>query len=257
MNETENNQPVAEPTTARVETVEKRKTPIVGFTAAILVAVVIIVGVLYVLEKEGRSSTTLFSSIIGSQQVGAVVAAVNGEEITAGKLSSSIQQFNQVAVSQGIDITNPEAQQNIRSQALDVLINTTLMKQAARDRGITVSEDDVSARIGVIREDLGGEEVLAERMEVLGIGQEQLVSDINDELLIERLLEQIFSETDVAVSDEEVVAVYEGAGGAEAGLPPLEDVRGEIEAQIVSTKEQGAIDGYLTALREGASIEIK
>lgn len=258
MSEQEEKQPVVEQeeTTPAVATASTKKSAFVRYVTAVIVVAIIILGALYLLEKEGRSTTNIFSSLIEKQEAKAVVAVVNDEEIANAQLETSIQQFAQVAAAQGVDTSTPEAQSEIRAQALEVLINTELLKQAAEEKGIEVTDEDVSARMEVITTDIGGAEILAERMEALGIEEAQLRSDIKDELLIQQLLDTIFAEQDMTVAEDEISAVYEDAGGAEAGLPALEEVRDEVEAQIIASKEQAAIDEYLRALKAEATIEV-
>lgn len=242
---------------AAVAATSEKKLSIKGYAVAIGAVAVILLGVLYLLEKEDRSSTNFFSSIIESQEANTVVAVVNGEEIINSELSTSIQQFGQAAAAQGVDLTDPDAQVEIRSQALDVLINTELLKQDAEKRGIVVTDEVVDERLESIKVEIGGEEVLTERMNELGIGTEKLFQDIKAELLISELLDLVFSEANLEVTEEEVNSVYENAGGTEAGLPSLEEVRGQVEAQIMSSKEQAAIDDYLAVLKDEADIEIQ
>ncbi len=224
---------------------------------AVVVVVIIILGVLYVMEKEGRSSTTLFTGLIERQEASRTVATVNGVEIINSDLQRSVQQFSQVAVAQGVDTTSADAQAEIENQALEVLINTELLKQEAASRGLTVTEEEVADRLSNITTEIGGEEVLAERMSSLGIETDQLMSDINDELLIQKLLEGVFAEKDIQITEEEVLSVYEGAGGAAAGLPALEEVREQVEAQLIASKEQTIIDELLASLKGTAAIEIE
>jgi len=225
---------------------------LLSFLAVALVALVVV----YQLEKEGRSGTSFFSSFIEKQESNKVVAVINGEEIINKDLETSINQFGQMAAAQGLDITTEENRAGIRQQSLDVLINTELLKQSARNRGISVSAEEVENRIEEIRIELGGEEILSGRMAELGIDMTKLRSDIMDEILIQTLLEEIFAEEDIQISDEEVLAVYEEAGGAEAGLPEIEQVRAQIIAQLKSSKEQGIVDSYLMQLRADADINI-
>jgi len=263
MSESENNQPTtervetpSETTTSTVETNRKHTTPVKGYVTAVVIVTLLIFGVLYFLEKEGRSSTTIFSALIEKQQSNQVVAVVNDEDITSGKLQTSIRQFSQMAASQGVDTSDPEAQARIKEQSLEVIVNTTLLKQAATKRGIVVSDEEVEERINTIRTDLGGDEMLTQRMAEVGISEDQLVRDIKDELLIQQLLDILFTEAEIVVTEEEILAVYEGAGGEAAGLPALAEVRGEVEAQVIASKEQVVIDEYLTTLRAEATIEI-
>ena len=108
-----------------------------------------------------------------------------------------------------------------------------------------------------IESEIGGAEVLQSRIDELGLTRAELREDIQEEILIQTLLDGIFSEADVSVTEEEIQEVYDAAGGVEAGLPPLEEVREQIEAQVRGTKEQVVIDEYLNELKAEADIEIK
>lgn len=269
MNENETKQPEKEP---RVDTVEDstvsttespsaspastKQSSYKGYVAAVVIVALVILGVLYLLEKEGRSSTSIFSSAIENQDGSSLVAVVNGEEIISSDLDTSIQQFEQAAQAQGLDINSTTTQAEIQEQALQVLVNTTLLKQEAAEQEIAVDDEAVAERIAIVQSDIGGEEALAERMATLGISEERLQKDIRDELLIQQLLDEVFADADITVTEEEIAAVYASAGGEEAGLPALEEVRPQVEAQIIASKEQEAIDAYLAELREVAQIEI-
>ncbi len=233
-----------------------KKSNVKLYVAAIVAVVVIILGALYLMEKEGRSSTNIFAGLLAKQEANAVVATVNGEEIVNSQLNTSIQQFSQAATAQGVDISSPDVQREIRSQALEVLVNTELLKQAAEEQGVAVTDEEVTERLNTITNDIGGEEVLAERMEVLGINPDQLQSDIKDEITIQKLLNIIFVDAGVSVSEEEISEVYDNAQGAGAELPALEEVRVQVEAQLKASKEQAAIDDYLSTLKAEAEIEI-
>jgi len=222
------------------------------YIGAALVVSVMILGVLFLMEKEGRSSTHLFTSIISKT----AVAEVNGEKITQADLAASVAQFKQMAVSQGVDVTSPEAMVEIKKQALDVLINTELLKQRASEKGLSITDEEVASRLEEIKVQVGGEEVLIARMTELGIDQNKLQQDIKDELLIQKLLDAVFAEKNIEITEEEILAAYNGAGGAEAGLPPIEDVRGEIESQLRSPKEQETVNDLLVELKSEADVQI-
>ena len=234
----------------------KRKT--IALIGAVVVVVVIIVGVLYLLEREGRVSTGLFDSVIAQQEAGAVVAVVNGQEIVGSDLQTSVAQFQQAAAAQGVDSSSEQAQAEIRAQALEVLVNTELLKQEAVAQGIEVSDQEAVERLATIEEELGGAEVLAERMATLGLDEEQLQSDVRDEILIQELLDTVFAEAEIEVTEEEVNAVYDNASAGAAGseLPPLEEVRTQIETQIITSKEQQIVDEFISTLRADADIEL-
>lgn len=250
----ENTAPEVPSEAPKKETSKKSMTKV--YIGSLVFVLIIILGVLFLLEKEGRSSTHLFTSIIASQEANKVVAIVNGQEILNSELDTSIEQFQQIATAQGMDITDADVSAEIKKQALDILINTLLLKQKAIEKGISISDEEVTERLAAITEDLGGEEALKERMVELEIEEEKLKSDVRDELLIQSLLDDFFAEKGVEVSDEEIEAMYETAGGEEAGLPSLEEARDLIKNQIVANKEQAVIDESLATFREEAEIEI-
>jgi FKBP-type peptidyl-prolyl cis-trans isomerase (trigger factor) len=239
-----------------VESSPQKKSKVGLYIAAIVIVVMTLLIVLFMLEKEGRSSTGIFDAYFATQENSIVVAVVNGEEITGSDLNTSIQQFNQAAVAQGIDTSSPEVVTDIRSQALDVLVNTTLLKQAAQEQGIEISAEETAQRLETIQADIGGAEALQARIAELGLTQADLEEDIKEEIVIQTLLDTLFAEAEIVVTDEEIQGVYDAAGGADANLPPLEEVRDQVEAQIRSSKEQEVIDAYLSTLKAEAEIQI-
>jgi len=258
--ETEVNE-VAEVDTEAISTEESKevvrpKTKLKLYLGSFLIVLVIILVILFQLEKEGRSSTNIFGSIIASQEAGRVVATVNSKDILNSELQVSIEQFTQMATAQGLDIANESIQAEIKNQSLEVMVNTELLKQEAVNTGIEVSDEDVTNRLQQIIGELGGEELLDERMLSLGISRDELQSDIREELLIQGLLDNEFAEAETLVTEEEVALVYEEASAGGTDLPALEEVRSQIEAQIIASKEQGIIDTLIADLREQSEINI-
>jgi SurA N-terminal domain len=226
------------------------------YTVATLVLVLIaLLALMYALEANGKLNTGLFDGVQKQVSKHTAAATVNNEKISNYDLTMSMTQLTSGAAAQGADVTDPAVQTEIKTQALEMLINTELLKQEAANRGISVSEDDVNTRLETLKTDVGGEDVLNERMAEFGINQKTLLRDIKNELTIQKLLDEVFKEKSVVVTEEEIVAFYDQAGGAEAGLPGLDEVRAQIETQLKATKEQGVVTAYLEELRGKATIE--
>lgn len=223
---------------------------------AVVIVVVALAGILYALEKDGRVNSNVFSSIIDKQEAQAGVAVVNGETITESELAVASTQLAQAAAQQGADPTDPAVQASIREQALDLIIGTTLLTQTAEAQGVTVADQEVEERLAAIEADAGGAEVLATRMQEFGITMETLEADIRSELIISKLLDTVVTDEDTVITDEEITAAYEGAGGSGVELPPLEEVRTQIETQLQQAKGESVIDEYVGQLRADADIEI-
>ena len=245
-----------EPTPGPVEGAATTTRSLKLIIVSVLVVVVALAGILYALEKDGRVNSNVFSGIIDSQQTQTGVAVVNGETITESELAVASTQLAQAAAAQGADPADPTIQATIRSQALDLMIGTALLTQTAEAQGVTVPDEEVAERLVAIEADAGGAELLATRMQEFGITMESLESDVRSELVISQLLDSIVTDEDTVVTEAEIVAAYEEAGGSGVELPPLEEVRTQIETQLQQVKGQSVIEAYVEQLRANADIEI-
>jgi hypothetical protein len=224
----------------------------------IVIVVIALLVVLFQLERQDRVGTNVFGSMIAALEANAPIATVNGDDIRMADLESGIEQLTQAAIQQGFDTTDLEVQAEVRSQAIDMMINTKLLEQEAVKNDITINEEAVNARINELAEAAGGQEALLERLAEFEIDEAQLRTDVQEELTIRALLDTVFSDAGTAVTEEEIVAVYQNALAANGDqpLPPLADVSAQIEQQLQQTKEQEAIETYVQRLRAGADIAI-
>jgi hypothetical protein len=225
-------------------------------TLAVLLVVIILIALTYMMETQGRLQTGIFDGVNKYLSTKKVVATVNDGKVTQRDLDISVSQIGAGVALQGVDVADPEIKEKIRLQAIDMLINTELLKQEATARAIVITDEDVENRLEALRTDVGGEEVLQERMKEFNIDDKTLRRDIRSELTIKALLDAVFTEKNIAVSDKEITDMYEAAGGAGADLPPLADVRAEIEAQIRTTKEQEIVTAFVKELRDKATVEV-
>ena len=225
----------------------------------VIVVVLTLLVVLFQLERQDRVGTNVFGGMIAALEANTPVAIVNGERLMAEDLSAGVEQLEQAAAAQGLDLNDPAVRTEIDTQAREMLVNTTLLKQAAAAGGIIIEESAVTARIDELAASAGGLDLLLERLQEFGITQEQLTLDITEELTIRALLDEVvFAELDLAISEAEITFVYQGAvdaNGAE-NIPPLEEVRDQIAAQLSQAAEQAALDTYLQTLRADADIEL-
>ena len=236
----------------------KAKRFVLMYKYTILAVILVLIGLLgftYIMEKEGRIDTGIFDGLGNLTAAYTTVVKVNDEKITQKELNVSMSQLELGAAAQGVDIADPKIKDQIQTQALDMLVNTELLKQEAKARGIKITTEDVDNRLTSLKEEIGGEEVLTERMMQFGVDEKTLRHDIENELTIQSLLDQVFAEKGLEVTEEEIVAFYDEAGGEKGGLPKLEEVRAQIEAQLKSSKEQEAVTGYIEELRAKATIE--
>lgn len=219
-------------------------------TLIVVGAVVVALAVVAMWYFGGFGSSNSATGIADNQ----VVATVNGVDIVGSDLATSISQITATAQLQGIDTTDPSVQSEIQNQAIEMLINTEVLEQEATDRGIVITEADVEARLDALVQEIGSEEALEERMVALGIDEETLEADVQSELMIQELLNQVFAEEGVEVTEEEVQELYQATTGGGAEAPALEEIRAQIEAQIRASKEQAIVDGFIAELRSEAEV---
>ncbi len=183
------------------------------------------------------------------------VAVVNGKNIYVSEFNESVALLEQSATPQGIDVTDPTTKEEIRTQALDTLINNALIITAAEKAGIVVTDEAFKKTYDTLVAEVGGAENLALRMTEIGLTEEKLNANIRERILAD---EYIQSQTDIenlTVSDAEVEEFITALNAPEGQLPPLEEIRPQVEAQILSQKQQQVIMDLLTRLRAEATIE--
>lgn len=224
----------------------------------IIIVVIALLVVLFQLERQGRVGTNVFGPMIAALEANAPLATVNGEDIKAADIESGMQQLSQAATQQGFNAADPEVQSEIQTQAIEMMVNTKLLEQAAAENNVTIEAEAVDARISELAEAAGGQEELMARLAEFEIDEAQLRADVEEELTIRALLDTVFSDANIAVTEEEIAEVYENALAASDGqpLPPLADVSAQIQQQLQQSKEQEAIEAYVQDLRANADIVI-
>jgi peptidyl-prolyl cis-trans isomerase SurA len=188
---------------------------------------------------------------------GGTVAVVNGTRIYRDEFEQNVTLITQGALAQGEDVTTETVQSQIRTQALDILINNLLITNAARESGITVTDEAVQAKYDEVVAELGSEEELKKRIAEIGLTEEKLRSNIIDRILADEYIQSKMTVKDLAVTEEEVTAFIDGLGTGVGQLPPLEEIRPQIEAQILSQKQQAFVTNIIEELKKKGDVEVK
>ncbi|KNC19316.1 hypothetical protein AC792_06945 [Arthrobacter sp. RIT-PI-e] len=192
-----------------------------------------------------------------------VVAVVNGTDIGRDEFTSAYEaQFPQ-AVTQA-QLGGQELDQDLlKSTVADNLVSTELLRQEADERGVEVTDEARTAAIEdlLASSGLGSEEELRAAFAEQGLDDAEFDSQLDDQVRLDTLLEDEAGDT--APTDEEIQAEYDAAvaqqeatGQTATPLPPLEDVREQIEQQLVGGKISEAAQALLVQLREDADITV-
>jgi|GEM_PF-3520018 len=190
------------------------------------------------------------------EDVPEVVATVNGQEVLREDYVAAYTQAFQVSTQQGVATGDPSVQAEIEAQALDILVNTELLAQAAASAEVTVDETQVAAEIESYLSQLGGEEGLEQALSQAGVTREDFEQSIREQFLVEAYLANTPElGPDYIVSNEEIQARYDEVASQGVDLPQLEDVREDIVAQLESEYEQLQTQAVLDRLRSAAEVE--
>ncbi len=217
-----------------------------------LAVLVLALGLLFVLEREGRISTGFFSALTS----GEAVAYVNDQKIKKSDFESSFNQMVEMAAESGVDATSEETLAEYRTQTVETLINGELLRQEALKQGMTATDEAINSRYAEIEAGIGGAEVLASRMAEFGVTEAILRRDIENEILIQGLFDAILTSDDVEITEEEVEELYTEIKKTNESVPPLSEVYDQVKEQIKLSRQQAEVATLIEKLRSEAKIEI-
>lgn len=227
------------------ETGRNRK-PLLAFIAGVLTAIV--AWQLY--------SVITATQVDNSGQYPDPVAIVNGEPVDQELFEQNIEQTLTGAEAQGVNVTDEKVRSEFENQVLETIINTRLLVNAAAEAGYAPTEEEITERITELESQFESGGGLDAELEALGLSRADLNTDVTEQLSVDALLRNEVIPEEIAVSDEEVQEVYDGLIEAGQEMPPLEEVRQGIIAQVQQQKQQDLIQAYLDELRAAAEVEV-
>lgn len=163
---------------------------------------------------EGEGPAAVPSSVSASaaetaadQKENPMIVKVNGKEITR----SELEQATEVILSQYREQVPPEqieqARGAFRRQALESLINQTLLVQEADRQGIEPTKEAVEGRLGQISGRFSSPEAFRKVLASMGISEQEFRNDVTQNLKVETLLAKKL-ENVAKVTPEQVDAFY-------------------------------------------------
>lgn len=196
-----------------------------------------------------------------------VVAEVDGEEISGDEFSENYEaQFQQLSMQSQMTGEEPD-QDEIKQQALEMMVNSELLVMEAEEQGFTASEEDVDEYLSTMAEENGMDspDALVEQFEEQGLDEERVREDVHKEVLMEQVIETIDAEEpsedevkemyDMQVEQLEAMNEQAGEEGQEQEVPSFEELKPDLEEQAAQQKENEAVEAHLDDLREDADVE--
>lgn len=196
------------------------------------------------------------------------VATVNGEEILESELNASVDQMVSSYEQYGFDMESEQGQQmlvQIKTQALENLIQQEFLMQAAKAAGYEMSDADLEAEIDAIKSQFSSEEEFEEALEANGFTLESYRKRLKAELMISEFFQSQIEDKDV--SDEEIQTYYDDYVASleeqneeldeeeQKDIPELEEIKDDIEQQLIQEDRQAKIQDIIGQLMDDAEIE--
>lgn len=216
----------------------------------IIVAVLVVVGAIAFIFLNPSDSTT---------DTSAVVATVDGVEITQQNVDDRITRNKEALEAQGTNLSDPTVLGQLEDQVVNQIINETLALAEARNIDLSVSSSEIDTQYDAISGRFDSEEAFKAEMDKNRFTEETLRKNIERELLIQKYIDQITSSQNIEVTEEEIIVLYDqlvaqSAEGAE--IPELDDVRSQIEDQLRNQKLSQIVNDSLISLKDNAVIVI-
>ncbi len=154
--------------------------------------------------------------VMGTGNNSAVVATVNGEEITKEELLALEEQQKAQLAMMGLDLESEEGAQiveEMRPKILDNLMTNIALIQKIAEDGISASEAQVEEYYQQYAAQFGGEEIMEQQLEQAGLSKDELMQEISEQLPLqiyaEKYLAENLKEDELNFPESEIRELYE------------------------------------------------
>lgn len=196
-----------------------------------------------------------------------VVAVVDEEEISGDAFAENYEaQFQQLTMQAAMAGQEPD-QDQLKEQALEMMINSELLVDEAEEQGFSASDEDVDEYLADMAEanQVESSDALMEELEAQGLSEERIREDLHSQVMIDQVVDTLDVEEP---SEEELQEMYDAQVEQLEAMneqveedqaqeaPSFEELEPELEQQVTQQNENEAIATLLDDLRDDAEIEI-
>ncbi|HEY4499098.1 MAG TPA: SurA N-terminal domain-containing protein [Candidatus Paceibacterota bacterium] len=188
--------------------------------------------------------------------VSETVAIVNGEKITRSTYDERYIQLETSITAQGQSATTTDMQGKIKAQTLDNLVTETLLLQAAGKENLKVNSAEVDKLFTQNQAQFADAAAFEKALTAQGFTDRTFKDYLNRSNVIQQYVAAHIDISLATSTEAEVKALYDQAKASDPTIPPLDQVRAQVENQIVSQKQQQLITDFIAQLRASSTIEI-
>jgi len=178
---------------------------------ALAVAVVLIASLALIVSacsKEKGTSGEEGGAVAQQRGSDAMVVKVDGKKITEDMVGKEMDRLASTAGAGANPQQLAQMRDVLRKQAIENMINRTLLDQAAGKEGVAVAPEQVTARLDEIKRSFPSEQEFTQRISAMGMTTQDLEQEIETGLKFESLLSRHTGEVKPP-TDEEVAAFYD------------------------------------------------
>ncbi|KGA97253.1 hypothetical protein AJ85_10660 [Alkalihalobacillus alcalophilus ATCC 27647 = CGMCC 1.3604] len=187
-----------------------------------------------------------------------IIATVNGEDILREEYVPFLEnQAGMIVAFMGVDIETEEGQEELRNLegiVVELFVNDKLIEQEIAAENFEVSEEEVDQRMESVILQHGSEEELEKTLEEYGFTMDELRADLETDLKTEQFVAEQINIEDA--TEEELQQLYDSKIESGEEIGEFAEVRDNLEAEILNSRETEAIQNYLDTLKEKSEIEI-
>ncbi|MBE0417079.1 MAG: peptidylprolyl isomerase [Coriobacteriia bacterium] len=154
-------------------------------------------------------ATVLVTGVAGCS-ANDVAAIVNGEEISKAELDDQVDRLMEQSPQMFEGDEGESRLLDFKRQLLDNMINNVLIRQAAAERGITVSDEEIEAQIDDLKGGFPSEDDFNTALSEANLTLDDLKQQLRDQLATQRLMEELVG--DEEVTEEEIADYYSQNG---------------------------------------------
>ncbi|HHU20239.1 MAG TPA: peptidylprolyl isomerase [Bacilli bacterium] len=190
-----------------------------------------------------------------------MVAEVNGQAISKERFELTyLSQFQQVAIEaqltgQAFD------QEQFKQELAESMIDLELLIQEADRRQFVATDDDIDQMVTTLVEEnhLESDQALYELYEEQGMSRDQLRAELTHQIKLDQLIND--QAKNLQITEEQIVELYEELiivyqeMEQDGELPPMEEIRPDLESQIRFQEENLLIIEFIEQLRGDAEIK--
>lgn len=146
----------------------------------------------------------LLATACGGAAGSDVAATVGDVEITTAELDEAYGQRAEgpAAASELAADDSGAVEEDLKAGVLTNLIRTEVLHQAAEERGIEVSDEDIADQRELLVEQAGGEEALQEVIDSANVSDEELRANLRDQVIQNKITAQLAEGVDDAAIED-------------------------------------------------------